>query len=81
MFPLIDRNMPHVEEQILSYLGAGDLIAASSVSKSWRTAAQRHVDRLATSNKATVSEDTFVLLLLFKKTALRQVQLQSIFLA
>ena len=35
MFPLIDRNLPHVEEKILSYLEPKDLAAAMVVSKQW----------------------------------------------
>ena len=33
MFPLLDRNLPHVEEKILSYLEPKDLAAAMVVSK------------------------------------------------
>ena len=35
MFPLLDRNLPHVEEKILSYLEPKDLAAAMVVSKQW----------------------------------------------
>ena len=35
MFPLLDRNLPHVEENILSYLQAKDLAASMLVSKEW----------------------------------------------
>ena len=35
MFPLLDRNLPHVEEKILSYLESKDLAAAMVVSKQW----------------------------------------------
>ena len=35
MFPLLDRNLPHVEENILSYLQPKDLAASMLVSKEW----------------------------------------------
>ena len=35
MFPLLDRNLPHVEEKILSYLEPKGLATAMLVSKQW----------------------------------------------
>ena len=35
MFPQLDRNIPHVEEYILSYLQPKDLAASMLVSKEW----------------------------------------------
>ena len=35
MFPLIDRNLPHVEDAILSYLGPRELGQSALVCKDW----------------------------------------------
>ena len=36
MFPLTERNLPHVERLILTYLGPRDLVVARAVCKGWR---------------------------------------------
>ena len=40
MFPLLDRNLPHVEEKILSYLEPKGLATAMLVSKQWHQRAK-----------------------------------------
>ena len=35
MFPLLNRNEPHVEQKILSYLGPDDLTMVAFVCKNW----------------------------------------------
>ena len=35
MFPLLERNIPHIEEKILSYLEPKDLAASRLVSRKW----------------------------------------------
>ena len=35
MFPLLNRNLPHVEETILSYLGPKELGQSALVCKDW----------------------------------------------
>ena len=38
MFPLLNRNVPHVEHKILAYLGPKDLVTAAFVCKEWYAA-------------------------------------------
>ena len=41
MFPLLHRNVPHIEQKILSYLEPWKLTSAAFVSKTWYLAAKK----------------------------------------
>ena len=45
MFPLLNRNVPHVERKILSFLGDVHLISAAFVCKSWYRAVENKEER------------------------------------
>ena len=51
MFPLGDRDLPEVEQKILSYVGARDLVNAKLVSKKWLQGVKRFMDHMKTSKK------------------------------
>ena len=51
MFPLGDRDLPHVEHMILSYVGPRDLVNAKLVSKKWHQGVRRYLNHLKTSHK------------------------------
>ena len=46
MFPLINRNIPDVEHEIVSYLGPRDLVRAKIVSKKWHSVIKRYINYL-----------------------------------
>ena len=50
MFPFLTRDVPHVEEKILSYLGPTDLIRSKRVSKKWDMVIQKRIDHLKRTN-------------------------------
>ena len=50
MFPLLTRDVPHVEEKILSYLTPIDLIRSKKVSKKWDMVVQKKLDLLKMTN-------------------------------
>ena len=51
MFSFDNRDIPNVEQQILSYLGPRDLVRAKLVSKEWRTGVMRYIKCLNNAGK------------------------------
>ena len=60
MFSFDNRDIPDVEQQILSYLGPRDLVRAKMVSKAWRSGVVRHIKRLKTSKKWSLHNRAFL---------------------
>ena len=51
MFPFGDRDLPVVEQKILSYVGARDLVNAKLVCKTWRQGVKKYLRHLKTAKK------------------------------
>ena len=51
MFPLGNRDLPVVEDKILSHMGPRDLVNAKLVSKEWYQGVRRYLNHLRTSKK------------------------------
>ena len=51
MFPFGGRDLPVVEQKILSYVGARDLVNAKLVCKTWRQGVKKYLHHLKTAQK------------------------------
>ena len=56
MFPLIDRNLPNVEHNIVSYLGSRDLVRAKVVCKAWHSVINRYINYLKVHKFETIKQ-------------------------
>ena len=63
MFPLLDINLPHVEEKIISYLRPRDLFNAKLVCKKWDGLMKKRIKYLKVTNdmitRIQLWEDTY----------------------
>ena len=60
MFPPIDRNLPTVEENIISYLRPRDLLSAKLVCKLWRAIVRRYMANLGRDAKSLLAKEALL---------------------
>ena len=68
MFPLLGKDVPHIEEKIISYLGPVDLIRAQRSSRKWDRVIQKRIDQLR------VASDPAVMIQLYQEIMKGEVQ-------
>ena len=44
MFPLLDRQVPHIADEVFKYLNLDDFLAARAVCKEWRDYTEKHAE-------------------------------------
>ena len=54
MFPLLGKDLPHLEEKIISYLGPVDLLRAKRSSRKWDRVIQKRINYLKAANDPAV---------------------------